>query len=266
MRYPRPIIGMLALLAMLHGIQALGDDWEESAEVAVRFKHAGVDGTFVLYDVEAGRMTGHDRSRANTRFVPASTFKIPNTLIGLSTGAVRSVDEILPYGGQPQPFKAWERDMGLRDAIVLSNVPIYQALARRIGLERMREAVSRLKYGNAEIGSVVDRFWLDGPLRISAVEQARFLAGLAGGGLPVAAGVQDSTREILKIEQGADWTLYGKTGWENAPGEGVGWWVGWVERGERIHAFALNMDMRNPDDAGKRQELGRASLVALGVL
>src|SRR5690606_10185028 len=116
-------------------------------------------------------------------FVPASTFKIPNTLIGLATGAVKSVDEIFPYGGQPQPFKTWEKDMGLREAITLSNVPVYQELARRIGLERMQLNLLNMDFGNNEIGTVVDRFWLDGPLKISAVEQTRFLAKLAQGQL-----------------------------------------------------------------------------------
>lgn len=43
----------------------------------------------------------------------------------------------------------------------------------------MRANVSRLGYGNAEIGQVVDNFWLVGPLKISAMEQTRFLLRLA---------------------------------------------------------------------------------------
>ena len=60
--------------------------------------------------------------------------------------------------------------------------------------------------------------------------------------------------------------MHGKTGWWNAPGPGLGWWVGWVDRQGRIFAFALNLDMRRAEDAGKRLELGKASLKALGVL
>src|SRR5690606_38824824 len=119
-------------------------------------------------------------------------FKIPNTLIGLSVGAVSSVDEVLPYGGKPQPFKAWERDMSLRDAISASNVAIYRELARRIGLERMRDHVARIDYGSAEIGTKVDDFWLSGPLKISAVEQTLFLASLADSALPFPKGVQEA--------------------------------------------------------------------------
>jgi len=257
---------LLTTLFALFPLQGYATSWIESSEVAQLFKAAGVTGTFILYDVDAGTFIGHNQGRAGVRFVPASTFKIPNSLIGLAVAAVKSVDEPLPYGGQPQPFDSWERDMGLREAIVLSNVPIYQELARRVGLQRMRGYVSELGYGNGEIGATVDRFWLDGPLAISAIEQARFLARLAQGKLPVSEEVQKIVREIVLLERGANWRLYGKTGWEHAPGRGIGWWVGWVERDDRIYAFALNMDIRQASDAGKRVDLGKASLAALDVL
>jgi len=258
---------IITAVFILLASQTHAADWEESPKVGALFKSAGVSGTFVLYDATANTYIGHNEARARTRFVPASTFKIPNTLIGLSTGAVGSVDEVLPYRGHPQPFiKEWKKDMGLREAIALSNVPIYQELARRIGIERMRVNLSKMIYGNNETGDSVDTFWLVGPLQISAVEQTTFLAGLAQDALPFPPAFQKSVREIVKLEQGVNWTLYGKTGWENAPGQGVGWWVGWIEKEGRVYAFALNMDMRNASDAGKRMELGKASLKALGIL
>jgi beta-lactamase class D len=156
--------------------------------------------------------------------------------------------------------------MGLSEAIALSNAAIYQELARRIGLEQMRENVSRLGYGNADIGTSVDTFWLLGPLRISAVEQTQFLAKLAQDALPYPRTFQEQVREIILVEKSATWLLYGKTGWENAPGPGVGWWVGWVQKDQRIYAFAVNIDMQNASDASNRVELGKASLAALGVL
>jgi beta-lactamase class D len=242
-------------------------DWEESSRVGEVFKHSGVTGTFVLYDAAAQKYIGFNRDRAETRFVPASTFKIPNSLIGLAVGAVKSVDEILLYRGHSKPFtKAWEKDMGLREAIVLSNVPIYQELARRIGLDRMRSWVREMGYGNEEIGTTVDTFWLKGPLKISAIEQTQFLAKLAQGRLPFPEEVQRSVRDIVRLDKGPGWTLYGKTGWENAPDPGVGWWVGWVQKGDSIYTFALNIDIRKESDAGKRIELGRESLKALGII
>jgi beta-lactamase class D len=257
----------LAAVVILFTCQAQAAGWEENPRVGDLFRSAEVKGTFVLYDVTAQTYIGHDKARAEKRFVPASTFKIPNSLIGLSVGAVKSVDEVLPYKGDPQPFvKAWAKDMGLREAIALSNVPIYQELARRIGLDRMRENVARMEYGNTEIGTTIDNFWLTGPLKISAIEQTQFLATLAQGALPFPPDCQKDVREIILLDQGANWKLYGKTGWENAPNQGVGWWVGWVQKDDRIYAFALNMDMQTSSDASKRVELGKASLQALGLL
>ncbi|HHM5332356.1 TPA: OXA-50 family oxacillin-hydrolyzing class D beta-lactamase [Pseudomonas aeruginosa] len=260
----RPLL-FSALLLLSGHTQA--SEWNDSQAVDKLFGAAGVKGTFVLYDVQRQRYVGHDRERAETRFVPASTYKVANSLIGLSTGAVRSADEVLPYGGKPQRFKAWEHDMSLREAIKASNVPVYQELARRIGLERMRANVSRLGYGNAEIGQVVDNFWLVGPLKISAMEQTHFLLRLAQGELPFPAPVQSTVRAMTLLESGPGWELHGKTGWCLDCTPELGWWVGWVKRNERLYGFALNIDMPGGEaDIGKRVELGKASLKALGIL
>ena len=257
---------LLSVVIMLLASNAYALDWQDSLESGKLFSNGGVQGTFVLYDLAADHLIGHNRVRAATRFIPASTFKIPNSLIGLSIGAVKTVDEVLPYGGKRQPSKAWEQDMGLRSAIKISNVPVYQELARRIGLERMRDNVARISYGNGEIGTAVDCFWLDGPLQISAVEQTQFLARLARNELPFPRDVQAKVREIVQLEQGNGWTLYGKTGWADAESPGIGWWVGWVQKGDRLYSFALNIDMPQVSDATKRNELGNAILKILGVL
>ena len=241
--------------------------WREEPAVAALFRQAGVQGTFVLLEESSGRLRGTGRTRATQRFSPASTFKIPNSLIGLSLGAVSSVDEVIPYTGDPNPWiPEWLDPMGLRRAIRVSNVPIYQELARRIGLVPMQEAVQRLGYGNGQVGTDVTTFWLRGPLAISAVEQTQFLARLAHGRLPFPAEAQRQVVEITRLDGGPGWSLHAKTGWQNGPGAGVGWWVGWVQRGARITPFALNIDMAGPADAPKREQLGRASLRSLGIL
>lgn len=261
-----PLIALLLILINSFSSHASAGDWRESPEVGKLFAAAGVQGTFVVYDASSDQLTGHDRARAATRFIPASTFKIPNSLIGLSVGAIKNVDEVLPYGGKPQRIKAWEQDMGLRDAIKISNVPIYQELARRIGLERMRGNVEKLGYGNAEIGEVVDKFWLVGPLKISAIEQTQFLSRLAQDQLPFSKSAMAQVREIAQLEQNDDWILYGKTGWADTYTPALGWWVGWVNKGGHYYSFALNIDMPKDSDAAKRIELGKACLHALGVL
>jgi beta-lactamase class D len=97
---------LFAAVIMLLASNAYALDWQDSPEVRKLLSNVGVQGTFVLYDLydlAADRLIGHNRVRAAIRFAPASTFKIPNSLIGLSVGAVKTVDEVLPYGGKPQP-------------------------------------------------------------------------------------------------------------------------------------------------------------------
>lgn len=272
MRTPRTLVAV-ALLALPASAAAAvtaaapAEPWREELAVAALFRQAGVEGTFVLLDERSGDLRGHNQHRAQQRFSPASTFKIANALIGLSMGAVRSVDEVITYTGDANPFmREWLEPMGLRGAMKVSNVPLYQELARRIGLQRMGEAIVRLGYGNQQIGSDVTTFWLRGPLAISAMEQTRFLSRLAHQTLPFPAQAQRQVAEITRVDSGPGWSLHAKTGWQNAPGAGVGWWVGWVQKGDQITPFALNIAMAGAADASKREQLGRSSLQALGIL
>jgi beta-lactamase class D len=272
MRTPRTLVAV-ALLALPASAAASvtaaapAEPWREELAVAALFRQAGVEGTFVLLDERRGELRGTNRTRAEQRISPASTFKIANALIGLSLGAVRSVDEVIPYTGDANPFmREWLEPMGLRGAMKVSNVPLYQELARRIGLQRMGEAIARLGYGNQQIGTNVTTFWLRGPLAISAVEQTRFLSSLAHRTLPFPDQAQRQVAEITRVDSGPGWSLHAKTGWQNAPGAGVGWWVGWLQRGKQITPFALNIAMAGAADAPKREQLGRSSLQALGIL
>ena len=235
-------------------------------DLAEVFAQAGTTGTFALHDVTGGQLTVVNQSRAERPYPPASTFKIPHSLIALETGVVADENEKIPYGGKPQRIKEWEQDMGLRDAVRVSNVPVFQEIARRVGPEREREWLRRLGYGNTEIGTVVDRFWLDGPLAISARDQALWLSRLARAELPASAAHQRLVRDILRLEQRDGYTLYGKTGWTTATEPGLGWWVGWVERDDRLYCFALNLDMTRDADAPKRVATGRELLRRLDVL
>jgi hypothetical protein len=82
-------------------------EWKEAPVVAALFQRAGVTGTFVLLEEGTGVLHGFNPGRAAQRFTPASTFKIPNTLIGLSLGAVKSVDERIPYNNTQRPRKTY---------------------------------------------------------------------------------------------------------------------------------------------------------------
>lgn len=254
-------IGGVATSALAIRDGAAGEAVERRDLNAIFDEHSAV-GAFVLYDAAADRLVTVNAARANRRYVPASTFKIANSLIALETGVVADENEVIPYGGKPQIIKAWEKDMPMREAITASNVPVYQELARRVGLERYRVWLARLNYGNRQTGTAVERFWLDGPLEISAIEQARFVTLLAERKLDASARSQSIVREILRIEDRDGAVLYGKTGWDGQ----IGWWTGWVEREGRVSAFSLNIDLQKMADAPKRIAIGKSLLGKLRVL
>lgn len=61
----------------------------------------------------------------------------------------------------------------MREAFKLSVVWFYKVLARRVGYERMKAWVTQVKYGNSntETEDDIDKFWLNGTLKISPQQQ-----------------------------------------------------------------------------------------------
>ncbi|SDR24356.1 class D beta-lactamase [Pseudovibrio sp. Tun.PSC04-5.I4] len=230
------------------------------------FLQSGSEGTFVLYDIAKDRMVLVNRSRAAARKIPASTFKIPNSLIALELGIVAGVDEVVPTGNRKLALESWRKPMGLREAIMVSNVPVYQEIAQRVGPKAYTEWLAKLQYGNATIGENVERFWLNGPLEISAKEQAVFLSKLATRDLPFSERTLDDVHEITLLEDTSGYELHAKTGWSISTKPGIGWWVGWVEQNDSVYTFALNMDIHSRSDLPKRIDLARNFLMRLGLL
>lgn len=234
----------------------------------------GVEGTFVLLDSRTGDVARHNPERARRRFLPASTFKIPNTLIALETGAAVDPDEVVAWDSVHAPRQSWwpggwAGDHTLRTAFAGSVVWFYQDLARRIGPERMGDHLNRFGYGNQDLSGGIERFWLNGGLAISAEEQIRFLHRLHDGELGASPGSTALVKELLVLEETPHYRLSGKTGWvgfgeEDVPQ--VGWAVGYLERGSTVYFFATNLDMRTPADAAARLEITRSLLAELGLM
>ncbi|MEP6511448.1 MAG: class D beta-lactamase [Dokdonella sp.] len=262
---------LLQLLLLPMWASASEARWEEHPEWAPEFSDRGVVGTALILDEQANRYLVFDRKRAESRFSPASTFKLFNALVALDTGAVKDEYEVIRWDGVKRHFDNWNRDQSLASAMKFSAVWFYQEIARRAGSLRMQGWIDKTGYGNRDIGGSIDRFWLSGQLRISAVEQIAFLHRLAAGTLPFSARAQETVRRISMVDSAPDYVLRGKTGWavseDTARALDLGWFVGWVERGGRRWFFAINVDMPNGlVDAPKRMAIARAVLARSGAL
>jgi beta-lactamase class D len=232
---------------------------------------AGEVGVIAFETGDAGEISVSDVERAKAAFVPASTFKIPNTVIALETGVVASLDDpVFKWDGKVRsidgkPVDGWNRDQPLREAFRNSTVWIYQEIARKVGPERMAHYVSAFDYGNADISGVpIDQFWLSGALRISALGQIAFLDKLRAGTLPVSARAQSLTKEAMEIERADAYVMRGKTGW--AFDQKIGWFVGWIEAKNASRLFALNLDVSTPRSIKARVEIVKAAGRQLGYM
>ncbi len=240
---------------------------EVKAEFAKPFAKYQVKGTFVMLDGQTGRYSVYNLERASERKMPASTFKLFNSLVALDTGALKDDREVIAWDGVERDFTSWNRDMNIRDAIRVSNVPFYQELARRIGREKMQAALNQVGYGNKMIGREIDQFWLDNTLQISAKEQVDFVMRLARGKLPFSARAIDMVQQISVLERTPNYVLHGKTGWGGrATTPGVGWWTGYLERGDKLYAFAMNMDMQKLEDAPLRLKIAKQIMLQQGLI
>lgn len=242
-------------------------DLREVPELGRHFAAFGAEGTIVVVGSDGTEGVVYHPERARTGFVPASTFKIFNSMVALEAGVV-AVDDTIRWDGVERAVAVWNRDQRMREAFQRSVVWFYQELARRIGEERMAAAVRRERYGNGTIGGGIDRFWLTGDLRISAVEQVDLLRRMADRELGFPAPVVAQVQELLVLERCPSYTLRGKTGWETPGGVHLGWMVGWVEGRSGRFFYALNLDSADPDFpmSRARPTIVRAVLEELGVL
>ncbi|SNC74658.1 beta-lactamase class D [Hymenobacter gelipurpurascens] len=210
------------------------------------FDQYGVTGSILLYEEATGRYVAYNQARCRQGFLPASTFKIPNTLIGLQTGALPDTATICKWDGVKRDFPQWNQDMTYAQALRVSCVPCYQQLARQVGVQPYQQWLPKLAYGRMDVAPQnVDTFWLDGNSRITQFEQVAFLRRLHAEKLPVALRHQRAVKRILQLKKTPEYTLYGKTGWRfrSATNPDNGWFVGWLDRADgRTIYFALNIE------------------------
>jgi beta-lactamase class D len=237
--------------------------------LAKRFAEEGTAGTFVAYEVDEYLVIASDRVRSGEARLPASTFKIPNSVIALETGVVEDPDkDVFKWDGVARSIEGWNRDHTLRTALAASAVPVYQEIARRIGQERMQKYVDLFEYGNRDIGGGIDRFWLTGALRIDPVQQIDFVDRLRRGALPVSKRSQQLVRDILPVTRAGDAVIRAKTGLLGAErGQpSLGWLVGWAEKGDAHTVFALNMDCNEPRHVAARIKVAQQCLADIGAI
>ena len=202
------------------------------------FDSAGIDGCFSLFNNATGAVTVYNMRLDTQRFLPASTFKIVNSLIGIETGKIVDEKMVIPWDSVQRWNKDWNQDLTMEQAFKLSSVPYYQEVARRIGRDTMKQWIDSLRYGNMNISGPIDSFWLNNTLKISPDEQLGLVKRLYFDQLPFQKRAQQIVRDVMLMEDDTQYKLSYKTGTGFDEMQNViGWVVGWIEENHHVYFF-----------------------------
>lgn len=235
---------------------------EQEESLGKLFTQRNVTGTFGIYDNGQDHFTIYNLKRfKDSAYLPASTFKIVNSLIGIETGRISDEKMVIPWDRVVRDFpqgdstKSWNRDLTMIQAFEYSALPYYQEVARRIGKDTMQRYLDTLGYGsryNRAVVKTIDSFWLDNSIKITADEQLGLAKKLYFDQLPFQKRTQRIVRGLMIRQKNSNYTLAYKTGLglsEN--GKSIGWVVGWIEENNHPYPFVLNVEGAKGMDIGK---------------
>lgn len=204
-----------------------------------------IEGSFVIITRSTGAMICFNPQGCLEKLPPFSTFKIWNTLFGIETGLITSVDDpFYTWDGETRFIPEWNKDLTFREAFRVSCVPAFRELARKIGEEKMQLWIEKIHYGDCDISLGIDCFWLpkagEKSILISPLEQAELILSLVSKKLPISPKSLEMLEEVMQINDEEYASLYGKTGSGMDENEkfNLGWFVGYLKRNREIHAFA----------------------------
>lgn len=221
----------------------------------------------VLLDAASGVQLARE-GHCDERVTPASTFNIPVALMGFDSGILRDEHApVLPFkAGYPAYIASWRFDTDPSSWLHNSVLWYAQQVTRGLGGARFQAYVQRFDYGNLDVGGDPGRdnglaqSWVSSSLRISPLEQVRFLRKVANRDLPLSERAYVMTARIMPRQALANgWEVLGKTG--TAPAllpdgsddatRQYGWYVGWAKKGQRTVVFArLVLDAKQASAMG----------------
>jgi len=212
-------------------------------------------GCFALKDNGTGKFTIYNLARyRDSSYLPASTFKIVNSLIGLQTGKISNDSMVIKWDGIKRMREEWNKDLTMYEAFRVSAVHYYQEVARRIGKDTLQFWLDSLKYGaktyqeKVTIKTAVDSFWLDNSLKVTPDQQLGLVEKLFFDQLPFFKSYQEVVKRAMLFENNTNYRLAYKTGWGfDEKGNNIGWIIGWIEENNHPYFFVLNLESPEKD-------------------
>lgn len=243
----RSVVSFLLVIALLSACSS--NNVKQDKSLQKYFDENKVEGCFAIMDNASGKFTVYNLARyRDSSYLPASTFKIVNSLIGLQTGKIVNDSMVIKWDGVTRRVADWNKDLTMYEAFRVSSVYYYQEVARRIGKDTMQFWLDSLGYGTKKIKGAVDSFWLNNTLKVTPDEQLGLVKRLYFDQLPFFKSYQEVVKRAMLFEENTNYRLGYKTGWgfkEN--GNAIGWVVGWIEENKHPYFFVLNIESPDKD-------------------
>ncbi len=239
------------------------------------FTDCNLEGSTTIYDYSRQKWIFTDEADGSRPTLPASTFKIINSLIALETGVIRNENDVVKwvgkvdtvlYGYRPEIY----RDMTVQEAFNESAGWVYIELAKKIGRSRYRFYLNKCHYGNENLSESGVDFWNFGSFAISPVNQVEFLKAFYEEKLPFSKRNMAIVKQLMIAETTSTYIIRAKTGWTRDGGKDTGWWVGYVERDAKPYFFATRLiksrATQNPNFADCRKKITKDILHQIKVI
>lgn len=237
----------------------------------------GYEGVILLYDYNEDEFFTSNVSESKERTLPASTFKIFNTLLFLDLKIAKDTSYSLPWDGtehkhMDKVIPSWNRDTNLADAFRNSTVWYYKELSRVVDLKLYNKYMKKIKYGKVYGRNKKELdFWNHGKkIGMSAKDQIAFLVRIHDQRTNFQNENVDIVKHLMIEEQNENYTLRSKTGWTKAPEtkfktpKELGWYIGYVEYGTNVYFFAIRLEkptyLVDNKFGQARKEIGKKAL------
>lgn len=226
-------------------------------------------GSTTIFDLKNNKWIFTDSLDAERKTLPASTFKIINSLIALETKAIDDENQIIKWDGTENTFfgskiESWNKDTDLKNAYKNSAVWFYVELAKKIGRKKYKYYLKKCDYGNKNLSEKGIDFWNYGNFEISPLNQIDFLKKLYKEDLPFSKITMKKVKEIMISEKTENYIIRDKTGWTKKDGVDIGWYVGYLQTTDNIYFFATRLTKKiedaNPNFSKARKEITKAIL------
>lgn len=199
------------------------------------FDSSNVEGSFSFLDNQLGNITIYNMKLDTERLSTGTSFKIPEALIGMQTGKITNENTQIDSS-----------KLTLKEAFAESSVRYFQSLANEIGKDTMQLWLDSIGYGNKNMGSSLDSFWLNNDLKISPDEQLGLMSKIYFEQLSFPKYAQQIVENMMLQE---DDTLHKLS---YATGNGIdeknnsfGWVSGWIEENRHVYFFVTYV--KTPD-------------------